>query len=337
MWEPGSEFRQLSPLAQWAYMMLLSQPQISNLGMLAYTPEKWVRLAIGATPPQLEAAIGELEERRYLIIDRETGELLVRTFIKHDKVWSQPKLVINARVIINQVESDAIRSYLSRRHPWLVETDWDKDRIGAFERDYRDPEDTPFDSPRIPLSEKTQGPKGLDAGEGVGVGPSSRKEEDQLQKDSAAAEQPDPEGLESPRFSEIKAAVEALGDHDEHTLRQVEPLAVQVPRTVFLDVVVRHERRVGDGHVRNRSGLFVDLLRKAAKNYAEAVTRANLAVQLSPLEDVLNDCRSYAAASMPWDAAEHLVTRKLVRFGVAEDERLRIVAEAQRNYLSVAA
>lgn len=353
MWEPGSEFRLLSPTAQWAYMLLLSQPQISNLGLLAFTPEKWIRLANGATPQQVEAAIGELEERRYLIVDRDTGELLVRTFIKHDRVWKMPKLVTNARVLFRTVESEAIRSYLSRRHPWLVEADWDKARIEAFEDDYQEPQEPPFDGPgkplsiplsipvseplSIPVSEKTSGAQGLDTGPGVGPGSSSRKEEDQLQKDPAAAEQPSPEDLEAPRLSEVKAAVEALGDHDEQTLRQVEPLAIQVPRTVFLDVVARHERRVADGNIRNRSGLFVDLLRKAVKNYAEAVVRANLAVQLSPLEDVLNDCRSYAASSMPWDAAEHLVIRKLTRFGVPEDERLRILAEAQRNYLSVAA
>lgn len=187
VWEPGSDFRDLSPLAQWAYVMLLSQPQISNLGILAYTPEKWTRLAKGLTVVPLLDALSELERSHFVLIDRDTAELLVRTFIQHDKVWSQPKLIISARKLIREVESAAIRDLLISRHPWLV-NDWDKQMIKEFEDS-----DTPIDTPNergirhplmvveiatqkgpqiplsIPLSKKTSVSNG--AGDGVGESP----------------------------------------------------------------------------------------------------------------------------------------------------------------------
>src|SRR5581483_10905716 len=119
VWEPEGDFRRLSPLAQWTYFMLVTQPQISNLGMLPFTPQKWVRFAFGMTLDQLEGYVAELEEARFVLVDRETGELLVRTFIRHDAVWKQPKLVTNARKLIREVEAETIRGYLVVAHPWL--------------------------------------------------------------------------------------------------------------------------------------------------------------------------------------------------------------------------
>lgn len=132
IWEPLSDFRTLTPTTQWAYLMLLSQPQISNLGILPYTPEKWVRLAVGLTLHEIEDTIRTLDERRFTVTDRDTAELLVRTFIKHDKVWSQPKLVTNARRLIREVESDQIRNTLVVAHPWLYEP-WGIDAVKTYE------------------------------------------------------------------------------------------------------------------------------------------------------------------------------------------------------------
>jgi len=341
MWEPGSDFRQLSPMAQWAYTMLLSQPQITNLGLLAFTPEKWVRLANGLTAPHMEAAIGELEEHRYLLIDRETGDLLVRTFIKHDRVFAQPALTTNARSLIRSVESDTIRNYLIERHPWLIETDWNKTKIETYEDGYVEPEKTPpergLEENERGVFEKSKEAQVLDAGSGAGPGSSSRREKDQLLEGSAAAEKDSGDDREAPRLGEIQQAVDDLNDHDDLTIRQVEPLALAIPRTVFCDVVERHKRRLADGDVRNETGLFVHLLRGTVKNYARAVEMAQLDIQKTPLDDVLADCRYYAARLIPWDAAEPLIAMKFKRWELPDVECQEIIDEAKRTYLTAAA
>jgi hypothetical protein len=146
VWEAASEFRRLPLAGQWAYAMLISQPQINNLGVLPYVPEKWWRFAYGLDRSGLDQLLDLLEQRRYTITDVETGELLVRTFIRHDGVWKVPKLVTNARRLWRETESPRIRGYLADRHPWLLDDRWNKEKIEKHEVAARPPE-TPLDTP----------------------------------------------------------------------------------------------------------------------------------------------------------------------------------------------
>lgn len=124
VWEVGSDFKRLEVGPQWLYMMLVSQPVVSLVGTLVYGPRKWSRLAGGLTLEQLEQLVERLEAERYVLVDRETEELLIRSFVKHDEPWRLPNLLTGARLAYRAVESDTIRGYLLERHPWLVdETD----------------------------------------------------------------------------------------------------------------------------------------------------------------------------------------------------------------------
>lgn len=133
VWEVGSGFRNLALDAQWAYEMLISQPQINNLGLLPYTPEKWWRFAHDLTLDRLTVSLETLEDEHMTVTDPSTGELLVRTFIKHDRIWKHPKLVTNARKLIREVESQRIRDQLLDAHPWLTDDSWNHTRIEGHE------------------------------------------------------------------------------------------------------------------------------------------------------------------------------------------------------------
>jgi hypothetical protein len=146
VWDVGSEFRSLPRDAQWAYVMLISQPQINNCGVLPFVPEKWARLCAGGTIDALEETLTELHDRAFIIIDDETGELLVRTFVKHDRIWKQPNLVTRARKEFLEIESETIRSYLAQAHPWLVEV-WTKEEIAQSESQNETPSETPSRTP----------------------------------------------------------------------------------------------------------------------------------------------------------------------------------------------
>jgi hypothetical protein len=69
---------------QWAYFMLGTQPDISAAGMLPLTVKRWSGYAFGATPDALSDALSGLVARRFLVIDEDTEELLVRSFVKWD-------------------------------------------------------------------------------------------------------------------------------------------------------------------------------------------------------------------------------------------------------------
>lgn len=329
VWEPGSEFRSLSPIGQWAYTMLLSQPQVSNLGVLPYTPEKWARFAAGLDVDQMEAAIAELEAGGFVIVDRDVGELLVRTFIKHDKVWSQPKLVTNARKIVREVESAAIHTYLTMRHPWLND-DRPKPEIELYElsaeRGIETPSDRGIETPshtHIPPARAqdvraSRAPAG--AGAGPGPGAAADREEQLLPLETAAAD-------EAPRLATITAAA-ARYSADVGVL---EPEARAIPALLFDDVIERVHARCETGHITNPAGLLIQLTRKARKEADKRAAIVNGTAR--PVdEDVLFDARSYARGDHPWDVAAELITRKLTRLEIEVDDQVDLLERAADAY-----
>jgi hypothetical protein len=233
VWEVGSGFRALSLDAQWAYEMLISQPQINNCGLLPYTPEKWVRFAAGLDKFRLGEALLELEIKRFTITDADTGEILVRTFIKHDQIWKQPKLVTNARKLIREVESERIREYLLSRHPWLTDETWLLKKIEQHEtskkvatQDAQEAHDTPSvrgsvrgsDTPsHTPIAEPVENgsQKGVSEGVTEGVSPPRASARDDL---PLPLDQDPPLGLGLSRSEAV--ALDVAADERDRTARE---------------------------------------------------------------------------------------------------------------------
>src|SRR6266498_2686538 len=88
----GGDFRLLTKDGQRLYIVLLTQAEINNCGVLPFVDRKWARLAVDETPVELEAALAILIDRRFLVLDRDTDELLIRTYIRHDGVERVPQL-----------------------------------------------------------------------------------------------------------------------------------------------------------------------------------------------------------------------------------------------------
>jgi len=118
IWGDG-DFRALSRHAQRAYFMLLSQPQINNCGVLPYVPKKWAKLAANETLAELTRSLAELHGSWFIVIDEDTDELLMRTFIHHDKIVEQPNLEKAAKREYLTIESERIRRVLADHYPHL--------------------------------------------------------------------------------------------------------------------------------------------------------------------------------------------------------------------------
>lgn len=78
------DFRALSAEAQRVYFLLLSQPKMTLCGTLDLAVTKWARLASNTTTAGIDQALAELEEARYVVVDCDADELVIRTFTKHD-------------------------------------------------------------------------------------------------------------------------------------------------------------------------------------------------------------------------------------------------------------
>lgn len=116
-----SDWRDLEPDEQWAYILLLSQPQINNCGVLPYVVTRWARLAAGLTVDAVNHLMEALDRAGFVVVDEETAEVLVRTFIKHDEVERQPNLLKAAKRQYHEIQSPRIRASLVVEYPHIFD------------------------------------------------------------------------------------------------------------------------------------------------------------------------------------------------------------------------
>lgn len=90
------DWKRLTRDGQWMYELLISQSTINYAGVLPLTVRRWSNLAADATEVIVQAALGELSTARFIVVDWETEEVLVRSFIRNDELWKQPKMLATA-------------------------------------------------------------------------------------------------------------------------------------------------------------------------------------------------------------------------------------------------
>lgn len=107
------DFIDLSAGAQRMYMLLLSQPNVGYAGMLPLTVKRWAKRAKNTTPEQVDGWLAELEVALYIVMDEDTDELLIRTFMRNDEVWKQPNVMVSAARDATATASRRIRRHLA--------------------------------------------------------------------------------------------------------------------------------------------------------------------------------------------------------------------------------
>jgi hypothetical protein len=109
-----TDFRALSPEAQRTYMLLLSQGSLNNAGVLPLTVKRWAAGCNATTTGDVEKALAELDEHRYVAVDEDTEELLVRSFIRNDGISKQPQMLKSALKEAVGIESPRLRAVLAQ-------------------------------------------------------------------------------------------------------------------------------------------------------------------------------------------------------------------------------
>lgn len=113
IWRPDSEFRNRSAAAQRLYFLVLSQRELNNAGVIPLMVAKWARAAPDTSIADVEKALAELVEHRYWIVDDDTAELLVRTFMRNDGILKHPHMRRSGLRSAEQVESPRLRSAIA--------------------------------------------------------------------------------------------------------------------------------------------------------------------------------------------------------------------------------
>jgi hypothetical protein len=107
------DFRILSVAAQHAYFLLASQADISAAGILSLNLTRWAARTKDVTRASLRAALEELEAHRFVAVDDETEELLVRSFVRWDNGYGNPKRRPVIRDAAGEIESPRLRRVLA--------------------------------------------------------------------------------------------------------------------------------------------------------------------------------------------------------------------------------
>lgn len=108
------------------YMALLSSEDITWAGVATYAPLRFL-LAADLTEKKVERLWDDLAAKHYLVIDKKAGEILCRSFLRHDNVLAKPNLTKAFVAAYGRVRSATIREAINaelvrllRDHPKLA-------------------------------------------------------------------------------------------------------------------------------------------------------------------------------------------------------------------------
>jgi hypothetical protein len=87
------DFRTLSDSAQALYFRLLTSARLNFCGVTDWRPKRLAQLAGGLTERKVIASGEELERRGYVVLDEDSEEVLIRSFMRHDGILASPNLV----------------------------------------------------------------------------------------------------------------------------------------------------------------------------------------------------------------------------------------------------
>lgn len=106
------DFVGLDKCAQATYFLLISQPDITAAGVLPLTERRWAKLSASTRGSDIMRDLEALESARFVFVDENTDEVLVRTFVKHDKGYGNPKRIPSVIDAVSGLRSPKLRMIL---------------------------------------------------------------------------------------------------------------------------------------------------------------------------------------------------------------------------------
>jgi hypothetical protein len=108
------DWRTLDADSQLMYLLLLSQPSMNQAGVLPLQLRKWSACVSGWDAETVINTLRRLHRTRFVVLDEDAEEVLVRTFIRNDGGYKIPGVLKSALKFARAVQSQAIRTALAR-------------------------------------------------------------------------------------------------------------------------------------------------------------------------------------------------------------------------------
>lgn len=106
------DFKSLSPELQHMFFVLISQPRMNLCGVIDFIQSRIARCVHEWTTDDVERLVKGLEAERYVVVDRDTQELLVRTFIRNDGLLKMPNVAQGMASDYGEVMSQKLRDVI---------------------------------------------------------------------------------------------------------------------------------------------------------------------------------------------------------------------------------
>lgn len=117
------DWRDLSPAAQHLYFVLLTQPTLSYAGVADWRPARLRALASPWRRDGFDRAAAELARRLYVVVDEDTEEVLIRSFVRHDGLMKQRNMAVSMVRAYEAIASRGIRAVFVHELARLREDD----------------------------------------------------------------------------------------------------------------------------------------------------------------------------------------------------------------------
>lgn len=107
IWE-DRDFLALTGDAQRLFMFLISQPDLAHSGVIALRERRWSRKSSDGSLAGIEKALTDLAAARFLVVDWDSEEILIRSLIRRDRIFKQPNVMRAAVDNVPLIESQLI-------------------------------------------------------------------------------------------------------------------------------------------------------------------------------------------------------------------------------------
>lgn len=104
------DWRSLTAGAQHLYFVVLTDPQLSYAGVADWKPGRLSQRAAEWTLLDVMKAAVELSYARFLVFDQDTEEVLVRSYLRHDGLLTQPRMAVSMANAFGSIGSNKLRA-----------------------------------------------------------------------------------------------------------------------------------------------------------------------------------------------------------------------------------
>lgn len=122
IWQDG-DFTDLTIKAQQLYFYLSTQSKLDMVGIVPWRPRMAMKSAADLTEDDVIEALDELEYKSYVLLDEDTDELLVRSFIRSDEVLRSPNMAKAMVKAWRGIDSETLRGVVSHEVKRLSDED----------------------------------------------------------------------------------------------------------------------------------------------------------------------------------------------------------------------